>query len=195
MAQIQLHHHESQSIVDSANATKRSRGFHPFGEDGLTFGDVLDLINPLQHIPVIGALYRKITGDVIDPAIRIAGGALFGGPIGAAVASVAVAVGAVRHDPASPRATQTAERFEQPVKPAAMVSKPRRSTVAATAFDGIPDRAATGEIQTTALELAQDPGRTLRHGRRTLADAYGAHVEKMLESASIHRSGRVDVAV
>ena len=54
-----------------------------FGDDGLSFRDVLDLVNPLQHIPVVGYLYRKLTGDTIDPAIRIAGGALFGGPIGA----------------------------------------------------------------------------------------------------------------
>jgi len=54
-----------------------------FGEDGLSFGDVLDLINPLQHIPVVGNLYRKLTGDALAPGIRIAGGALFGGPLGA----------------------------------------------------------------------------------------------------------------
>lgn len=56
-----------------------------FGDDGLTFRDVLDLINPLQHIPVVGNLYRKLTGDTLDPAIRVAGGALFGGPLGAAL--------------------------------------------------------------------------------------------------------------
>ncbi len=60
----------------------------PFGDDGLTFGDLLDAINPLQHIPVVGTLYRAITGDRIDPASRLAGGTLFGGPIGLAVAAV-----------------------------------------------------------------------------------------------------------
>ncbi len=53
-----------------------------FGEDGFTFGDFLDIINPLQHIPIVGTVYRAMTGDKIDPGARIAGGGLFGGPIG-----------------------------------------------------------------------------------------------------------------
>ncbi len=56
-----------------------------FGEDGFTFGDIIDVINPLQHIPVVSSIYRKITGDIIAPSMQIAGDALFGGPIGAAI--------------------------------------------------------------------------------------------------------------
>lgn len=51
-------------------------------DDGFSFGDLLDIINPLQHIPVVGALYREITGDTIGAAAKVAGGALFGGVIG-----------------------------------------------------------------------------------------------------------------
>jgi hypothetical protein len=61
-----------------------------FGDDGFNFRDVLDLINPIQHIPVIGNIYRNLTGDLAAPAIRIAGGALFGGPLGAAFAAANV---------------------------------------------------------------------------------------------------------
>lgn len=63
-----------------------------FGDDGFSFKDVLDLVNPLQHIPVVGNLYRKLTGEVIAPAIRLAGGALFGGPLGAALSAVGLMV-------------------------------------------------------------------------------------------------------
>ena len=63
-----------------------------FGEDGFTFGDFLDLINPLQHLPVISTIYRAISGDEISRGSRILGGALFGGPIGLAVAVVNTAV-------------------------------------------------------------------------------------------------------
>ncbi len=63
-----------------------------FGDDGLTFGDVLDVINPLHHIPLLGNIYRKVSGDSIAPAARIGGGALFGGPLGAAVAAATVVV-------------------------------------------------------------------------------------------------------
>ena len=50
--------------------------------DSFSFGDVLDLINPLQHLPVVGTLYRWITGDTIGAVPRMIGDALYGGPIG-----------------------------------------------------------------------------------------------------------------
>lgn len=67
-------------------------GFKPFGDDGLTFFDLLDVVNPFQHIPVVATLYREWTGDQIDPVPRMAGGGLFGGVIGlvASLANVVV---------------------------------------------------------------------------------------------------------
>ncbi len=62
-----------------------------FGEDGFTFGDIIDIVNPLQHIPIVSNIYRKITGDTIAPAMEIAGGALFGGLIGAIASIVTTA--------------------------------------------------------------------------------------------------------
>lgn len=64
-------------------------------EEGLSFWDLLDVINPLQHIPIVSSIYREITGDRIGEAARIAGGALFGGPIGLAAAGVDFAVKAL----------------------------------------------------------------------------------------------------
>ncbi len=52
------------------------------GESGLGFGDLLDAINPLQHLPIVGTLYRALTGDTISETARMAGGALYGGPAG-----------------------------------------------------------------------------------------------------------------
>ncbi|MCH8997999.1 MAG: hypothetical protein IID48_06985 [Proteobacteria bacterium] len=46
------------------------------------FGEFLDIINPLQHIPIVGTIYRAITGDEISPSASIFGGFLFGGPLG-----------------------------------------------------------------------------------------------------------------
>jgi len=65
-------------------------GFHPFGEDGFSFLDLIDVVNPLQHIPVIGPMYRDLTGDTIDPLPRITGSTLFFGPIGAGLAAADV---------------------------------------------------------------------------------------------------------
>ena len=56
------------------------------------FGDLFDMINPLQHIPILGHVYRAITGDDIKPIGRIVGGAVFGGALGAASGLVNVIV-------------------------------------------------------------------------------------------------------
>jgi hypothetical protein len=53
-------------------------------DDEFGFYDLLDMVNPLQHIPIISHLYRKLTGDEIKSAPMIIGGAIFGGPAGAA---------------------------------------------------------------------------------------------------------------
>lgn len=67
--------------ADSSGADKQgfSLGF---------FGDVLDVVNPLQHIPVVSNIYRQVSGDDIRGLSRVAGGALYGGPIGAASSAV-----------------------------------------------------------------------------------------------------------
>lgn len=62
------------------------------GGTGLDFGDLLDAVNPLQHLPVIGPLYREWTGDEIGPVARVVGGGLFGGLVGALASLVDVAV-------------------------------------------------------------------------------------------------------
>jgi hypothetical protein len=60
-------------------------------ESNLSFWDLLDVINPLQHIPLVGTIYRALTGDEISAPARVAGGTLFGGVVGFA-ASVASAI-------------------------------------------------------------------------------------------------------
>jgi hypothetical protein len=78
------------AIIPSAAATqaacapaqpatpKDSEGFF-----GKAFHEFLDIVNPLQHLPVIGTLYRAITGDTEDTVAKIAGGTLYGGLWGA----------------------------------------------------------------------------------------------------------------
>jgi hypothetical protein len=53
-----------------------------WGPNGFSFKSVLDIINPLQQIPVVSDIYRAMSGDTIATGSRLAGGALLGGPIG-----------------------------------------------------------------------------------------------------------------
>ena len=48
----------------------------------LTFLDIVDAVNPLQHIPLISSIYRNISGDSISEVPKFVGGALYGGPLG-----------------------------------------------------------------------------------------------------------------
>ncbi|MAB12733.1 MAG: hypothetical protein CMI59_02390 [Parvibaculum sp.] len=48
----------------------------------LDFGDLLDIANPLQHIPLVSEVYRSLTGDSISDSAQVVGDALYGGPLG-----------------------------------------------------------------------------------------------------------------
>ena len=50
-------------------------------KEGIALGDSLDIINPLQHIPIVSLIYRMTTEDDIGIGLRLLGCALFGGPL------------------------------------------------------------------------------------------------------------------
>lgn len=89
---------------DALNATPRAeirmgeaaadgeKEFSLVGDGEFSFWDFLDVINPLQHIPLVNSAYREITGDTIKPVMKLAGGALFGGPLGLGIAALDVGV-------------------------------------------------------------------------------------------------------
>ncbi|MBL4692615.1 MAG: hypothetical protein JKY92_04725 [Magnetovibrio sp.] len=43
---------------------------------------LVDTLNPLQHIPGVSSAYQGLTGDKQNPVASMAGGFLFGGPVG-----------------------------------------------------------------------------------------------------------------
>lgn len=77
----------SPSATDAAESTHHLKAFQD-GDDSPSFMDVLDTLNPLQHIPVISTIYRELTDDEPGAVSRLLGGALYGGPIGLALASI-----------------------------------------------------------------------------------------------------------
>ncbi|MGE4260877.1 hypothetical protein [Shewanella sp.] len=48
-----------------------------------SFGDILDVVNPLQHIPLINYYYRDLTGDEIGFVPQVVGSSIYGGALGA----------------------------------------------------------------------------------------------------------------
>lgn len=58
-------------------------------ESTSVFGEVLDTVNPLQHVPGVSQAYRAVTKDKISEGAKLAGhiglGAAVGGPVGAAI--------------------------------------------------------------------------------------------------------------
>lgn len=150
-----------------------------FGEDGFTFGDLIDIVNPLQHIPVVSNIYRKITGDTIAPAMEIAGGALFGGPLGAAISLVTTAFQSYNKssdsvDPNSPYK----DKQSTTIDPTAIVNNSSQQFPLAI---GNNDYSSTGDLEINKTDYNdQSPERT-----RTW----------VLSSENINRAGNTHVSI
>lgn len=83
---------DSPNAATGDKATERSFWDRLWGKEGFSFGAMLDIINPLQHIPIVSTIYRAATGDSIGAGPRIVGGALFGGVVGLIAAAADAAV-------------------------------------------------------------------------------------------------------
>jgi hypothetical protein len=71
---------ENTHRLDSAREKGKTHLDDP--PQDLTFDDFLDIINPLQHLPIVSMIYRALTGDQIKPAMRVLGDIGYGGPVG-----------------------------------------------------------------------------------------------------------------
>ena len=82
----------SEETIQPAQAPREGSeiSFKLWEKNGFSFGDILDVINPLQHLPFVSTIYRSLTGDAIGAAPRILGGALYGriGGIAGLISSV-----------------------------------------------------------------------------------------------------------
>lgn len=94
--------------------------------EGFGFADLVDTINPLQQLPLVGSLYRAITGDEISQQARYAGSALYGmalgGPIGmGAMMGMAMVDDVVMH-PSGPATAIATSDIEDPAAPREVIS-------------------------------------------------------------------------
>lgn len=58
--------------------TAKSPGIAFWQQEEFGFGDFLDIVNPLHHIPIVATIYRNLTADKIGMVPRVVGGALWG---------------------------------------------------------------------------------------------------------------------
>ena len=174
-------------IVSGAERAARAPGENPsivaaWGEDGFTFGDLLDLINPLQHLPVISTLYRKFTGDEIAPGPRLLGGGLFGGVLGVASAAVGVAVEAATGKDIGEHVLALFDGPEEPGTTAIAWATPRTGAVALAAKE--PPAVALVARAETAPERgarAIEPGPTLAALDSGLVSIDREHVPALID--------------
>ena len=82
------------SVITETKAVEENTPIKWWSKGSFSFKDILDMLNPLQHLPVISTLYRKLTGETIGGVARIIGSAIYGraGGIASMVSSVANAI-------------------------------------------------------------------------------------------------------
>jgi hypothetical protein len=144
-------------------------------QHAFSFHDFLHIMNPLQYLPVVGTIYRVVTGDVIPEAVRDVGSllvsGLLGGPIGVATYIAATITEKVTGiDPekivAAQLNTATPAKAAPPETPAAPIA---------------PASAAPAQLAWTPHQLAAYGVRSDGSGNLKLGDVGGADVLNNLE--------------
>jgi hypothetical protein len=152
----------------------------PNDHHGVSFHDILSALNPLQYLPVVGTIYRAVTGDTIPEPLRRLGSllvsGLLGGPIGVVVSLVMTAAEKITGvDPEKIAAAQfkTAATPEIAAEPRVPAIGPE-STIA-------PTPSASARLAMTPAQLAAYGVRVDASGTLRLGDIRGADVLNVIE--------------
>ncbi len=147
---------EESIALARGDASSIPKGPSLFGEDGMTVADFFSVINPLQHLPLVGSLYREITGDTIKPGARMLGGMLFGGPMGLVGGAFNAAVeNDIGADPAGALLALARGREIGQPSPAALAAAPRPAATPVPLADGSAPQAAAA--MTSVAEAPLNP--------------------------------------
>jgi hypothetical protein len=76
----------------SAASAKSNGGLKLWDGGSFDFHDILDVINPLHHLPVVNSIYRSEVKDEIGAVPRILGSMLYGGGVVGALIGAASAI-------------------------------------------------------------------------------------------------------
>jgi hypothetical protein len=131
-----------------AQGTSGSQGSPKTSDSGsgdldFSFDDLVDIVNPLQHLPVVGTLYRAITHDTIKTPEKIAGDTLYGGLWGFVSSVADTAFQAL-----------TGKNFGDAVLALFTGGDSKSTAVAGTATSGVPAGSQSTTPDITALNAA-----------------------------------------
>jgi hypothetical protein len=187
------------SAAPAPAARTAAANAHPF-----SFHDFLSAMNPLQYVPIVGTIYRAITGDVVSEPVREAGSLLFsgllGGPIGL-ITNIATTIAekitgidpekiiAARFSPTAPPAIAQAGA-PPPVAAAAQVGATTPTADAAQAATPAPVADAAPiptQLGLTPQQLAAYGVHSDASGNLSLGDIQGADVLNRLELVRLDR--------
>jgi hypothetical protein len=161
------------AAVSPQNTPTPSHGLSLWSHGSFGFKDLLDIVNPLQHLPVIGSIYRYLTGDEPSGGARIVGDAIYGGPIGFGVGVVSTmltdgdgrdlgervlaSVFGQRGDSASPTAVAQAPASPPPVAQTQTAQPAVATALAGPNQPGIPTQLATQFYRSPAIAAPATP--------------------------------------
>jgi hypothetical protein len=145
----------------------------PADRRGLSFHDILSAMNPLQYLPVVGTLYRAITGDVIPEALRHGGSLLvsgvLGGPVGL-ITSIAVTI-----------AEKITGIDPEKIAAAQFNTAPSEAAVPPETLAAAPAPTVSEPLALSPMQLAAYGLRSNLSGTPRLGDVEGADVFNMIE--------------
>jgi len=89
---LQEQHRDRFDAATQEGGQMAPRSWENRPDEGERFKKFLAGLNPLHHIPGVNMVYRRMTGETLEPGQQILGGALFGGVIGLIAGLVNAAV-------------------------------------------------------------------------------------------------------
>ncbi len=153
-----------------------------------SFHDFLSAINPLQYLPVVGTIYRAVTGDTIPEALRDLGSmlvsGLLGGPIGLGINIATLAAEKVTGvDPEKIVAAQFRGEASAGAPAKALPATAPALTASSPPASGPPTDAegASAQLAWSSTQLAAYGVRSNSSGTLTLGDIEGADVLNTLQ--------------
>ena len=156
----------------------------PAADHSISFHDILHALNPLQYLPVVGTIYRAVTGDQIPDVLRRAGSlvvsTLIGGPVGA-ITNIATTIleKITGFDIDKTMQAVLGGHSSAPAEPTAAPA----TTDAATALLRVPpaEAADTASKPLSSAQLAAYGVSAAKDGTLTMGAATGADVLNTLE--------------